>query len=133
MREEKRMAAWNDAWYNGQPMPPHKFPRALLAVAEDIAEEWLYDARFRCMLEEWISRREAEEVMGGLLWSGFCLRGQPDKRVDPIPVLLRLLYTEPYPADENETRVRMAALRAQALREWRRALQQHQQSLRVAP
>ncbi|HBI45998.1 MAG TPA: hypothetical protein DDY78_24550 [Planctomycetales bacterium] len=127
------MAAWNDAWYSGQPMPPHKFPRALLAVAEDIAEEWLYDARFRCMLEEWISRREAEDVMGGLLWSGFYLRGQPDKRVDPIPVLLRILYTEPYPADENETKEIMEILCLRAVREWGREFQRHQHSLRVAP
>ena len=52
------MAAWNDAWFNGQPMPPHKFPQALLAVAQGIAEVWLYDARFRCMVEEWVFRRK---------------------------------------------------------------------------
>jgi hypothetical protein len=127
------MAQWNDAWYNGQLMPPHKFPRALLAVAEDIAEEWLFDARFRCMLEEWISRPEAEEVMSGLLWSGFCLRGQPDKRIDPIPVLLRLLYTEPYPVDESDTKDIIETLCLQAVREWISAVQRYQHSLRVAP
>ena len=127
------MAQWNDAWFSGQPMPPQGFPPALLAVAQAIAEEWLFDARFRCILEEWISRQEAEEVMGGLLWSGFCLRGQPQKRVDPEPVLVRLLYTEPYPADAEETRERMRAFFARAVREWCRALQRYQQSLRVAP
>ncbi len=115
-----------------QPMPAG-FPRALLDGAQALAEEWLFDARFRCILEEWVSRQEADEVMGGLLWSGFCLRGQPDKRVNPIPVLVRLLYTEPYPADADETRERMRTLFARAVREWCQAFQQHQQSLRVAP
>ena len=127
------MAAWNDAWFNGKPMPPQGFPGALLAVAQGLAEEWLFDARFRCILEEWVSRPDADEVMGGLLWSGFCLRGQPDKRVEPKPALVRLLYTEPYPADATETRERMKALCYRAINEWRRAFLQHQQSLRVAP
>jgi hypothetical protein len=133
MDQEKRMAAWNDAWFNGQPMPPHKFPHALLAGAQGAAEEWLFNARFRCILEEWISRQQADEVIGGLLWSGFYLRGQPDKRVDPKPALVRLLYTEPHPADANETEQRLEALCFRAIREWRRGFQQHQQSLRVAP
>jgi hypothetical protein len=127
------MAAWNDAWLNGRPMPPHKFPQALLAGAQGIAEVWLYDARFRCMVEEWVSRQEALEVLGGLLWSGFYLRGQPDKRVEPTPVLVRLLYTEPYPADAIETEERMESLCSRAVGEWRRAYQQYQKSLRVAP
>ena len=127
------MAAWNDAWFNGQPMPPHKFHHAFLAVAQGIAEEWLYDARFRCMVEEWVSRADALEVLGGLFWSGFYLRGQPDKRVEPKPALLRLLYTEPYPANAYETRETMEALCLRAVREWIRAFQRHQESLRVAP
>ncbi len=66
------MAVWNDSWFGGQAMPPHGFPQHLLAAAQSIAEEWLFDASFRCILTEWISTSEADEVMGGLLWSGFC-------------------------------------------------------------
>jgi hypothetical protein len=128
-----RMEVWEVAWLNCQPMPAQGFSRELLAAAQDAAEEWLFDARFRCILEEWVSRQEADEVMGGLLWSGFCLRGQPQKRVAPIPVLVRLLYVTPPPADATETRQQMRTFFARAVREWCQAFQQHQQSLRVAP
>src|SRR5258708_717803 len=127
------MEPWELAWLNCQGMPPHAFPKELLVPAEETAEEWLLDATFRCILEEWVSAPEADEVLGGLLWSGFCLRGQPQKRVPPVPVLVRLLYTTPLPADETETRDRMRALFANATREWCRAYQQYQHALRVAP
>ncbi len=127
------MAAWNDAWFGGAPMPENRFPKELIAPAQTVAEEWLFDARFRCVVEEWVSRAEADEVLDGLLWSGFCLRGQPQKRVAPKPVLVRLLYTEPYPADAAEVRERMRELFARAVREWIQALQQHGRDLRVAP
>lgn len=127
------MAVWNDRWFGGQAMPPHSFPQSLLADAQSIAEEWLFDASFRCILTEWISQSEADEVMGGLLWSGFCLRGQPDKRIAPKPVLVRLLFMEPHPADATELRVQMRGSFARAVREWIQALQQYGNALRVAP
>ncbi len=127
------MARWNDAWFGGAPMPENSFPRELIPIAQMIAEEWLFDARFRSILEEWVSRPEADEVMGGLLWSGFCLRGQPQKRIAPKPVLVRLLYTEPYPADSPQVRERMRDHFARAVREWIQALQQHGRDLRIAP
>ena len=127
------MEAWENAWLNCRQMPPHAFPRELLMVAQDAAEEWLFDARFRCLLEEWVSRPEADEVVGGLLWSGFCVRGQPQKRVSPIPVLVRLLYLSPLPTTDDEVLEQMRTLFANAVREWCRAYQQHGQALQVAP
>jgi hypothetical protein len=127
------MAVWNDAWFGGQAMPSHSFPQILIGAAQSIAEEWLFDASFRCILTEWISASAADEVMGGLLWSGFCLRGQPDKRIAPKPVLVRLLFTEPRPADATELRVRKREYLARAVREWIKAYQQHGNALRVAP
>ena len=50
------MLQWEDAWLNGKLMPPHGLPRILLIEAQAIAEEWLYEENFRCMLEEWVSR-----------------------------------------------------------------------------
>ena len=78
------MEEWELAWLNCGQMPPQAFPSDLLVAAQDIAERWLFDARFRCLIEEWLHRSDAEEVLGGLLWSGFCLRGQPQKRVTPF-------------------------------------------------
>lgn len=127
------MEEWERAWLNGQPMPPHAFPRDLVVVAQDTAEEWLFDARFRCLLEEWVSRQEADGVVGGLLWSGFCLRGQPQKRVKPIPVLVQLLYATPQPTTSEEIRERMRTFFTTAVREWCRAYEQHGPSLQVAP
>jgi hypothetical protein len=128
-----RMEEWELAWMNCQPMPPPVLAPELLVVAQEEAEAWLFDARFRCILEEWIPRQAADEVMGGLLWSGFCLRDQLENRVRPVPVLVRLLYTMPLPMDAAQTRERMRAFFTTAVREWCQAFQQHQQSLRVAP
>jgi hypothetical protein len=124
---------WELAWLNCGQMPPQAFPSDLLVAAQDIAERWLFDARFRCLIEEWLHRSDAEEVLGGLLWSGFCLRGQPQKRVTPIPVLVRLLYSSPRPRTAEELRETMRTFFAAAVREWCRQYQQHPQSLQVAP
>jgi hypothetical protein len=130
---ELPMAEWDDAWLNGRSMPAHGFPPRLLSAAQAIAEEWLFDARFRCILEEWISRDEADEVMGNLLWSGFRLHGQPQKRVPPIPVLVKLLYSEPYPADSGELEDRMRELFTHAVRDWVAAFVKHGRDLEGAP
>jgi hypothetical protein len=127
------MADWNDKWFGGQAMPPHGFPQTLIGAAQSIAEEWLFDAAFLCILTEWISASEADEVMGGLLWSGFCLRGQPDRRIAPKPVLVRLLFTKPHPADTTEMRLRMRENFTRAVREWIQAHLEHGNALRVAP
>src|SRR5712691_6922205 len=112
------MAVWNDRWCGGQAMPPHSFSQSLIAAAQSIAEEWLFDASFRCILTEWVSASQADEEMGGLLWSGFRLQGQPDRRIALKPVLVRLLFTDPNPADMTELRVRMREHFARAVREW---------------
>lgn len=127
------MAVWNDSWFGGQAMPPQNFPQNLLPAAQTIAEEWLFDASFLCILTEWVSRGQADEEMGGLLWSGFRLRGQPDRRIAPKPVLVRLLYTEPYPVDADELRSRMRELFALAVREWIQGQQQYGDDFEVAP
>jgi hypothetical protein len=127
------MARWNDAWFGGESMPENSFPKELLPVAETIAEEWLFEARYHPLVEEWVPGREADAVVGGLLWNGFCLRGQPQKRVAPKPVLVRLLFTEPHPANADEVRERMREYFARAVREWIKAFEQHGSDLRIAP
>ena len=127
------MASWNDAWFGGRRMPENSFPKELISDAQSIAEEWLFDARFRCIVEEWVSRQQADEVMDGLLWSGFCLRGQTEKRIPSKPVLVRLLFTVPYPVDTGEVRIRMREYFARAFREWVQAIEQHGLAVRVAP
>jgi len=127
------MAIWNDKWFSAQKMPTHTFPHDLIDDAQTIAEEWLFNASFRCVLTEWVSSQEAEEVTGGLLWSGFCLQGQHDTRIAPKPVLVRLLYSEAYPADTTELRTKMREFFGRAVREWIHALQKFGTALRVAP
>jgi hypothetical protein len=127
------MAIWNDKWFAGQAMPPNNFPQALIEAAQSIAEAWLFDAAFRCILTEWVSASQADEEMGGLLWSGFRLLGQPDRRLAPKPVLVRLLFTEPYPQDATELRVRMREHFSRAVREWIQGRQQHGDAFGVAP
>jgi hypothetical protein len=127
------MAVWNDRWFGGQAMPPHSFPQSLIGAAQSIAEQWLFDASFRCILTEWVSASQADAEMGGLLWSGFRLAGQPDKRISPKPVLVRLLFTEPYPSDTAELRLRMREHFARAVREWIQGRQQHGDNFGVAP
>ena len=126
------MAVWNDKWFGGQAMPPNNFPQHLIKATQSIAEAWLFDGSFRCILTEWVSTKQADEAMGGMLWSGFRLRGQPDKRVAPKPVLVRLLFTEPYPADTIELRLRMREDFTRAVREWIQAHQQYGDDFRVA-
>jgi hypothetical protein len=127
------MAIWNDRWFAGESMPPNTFPQHLIEAAQSIAEAWLFDASFRCILTEWVSSSQADEEMGGLLWNGFRLRGQQDKRIAPKPVLVRLLFTEPYPADTAELRLRMREHFARAVREWIQGRQQYGDDFRIAP
>jgi hypothetical protein len=127
------MAVWNDKWFGGQAMPPNRFPKNLIEAAQSIAEAWLFDASFRCILTEWVSASQADEEMGGLLWSGFRLRSQANKRLGPKPVLVRLLFSEPYPADTTELRVRMREHFTRAVREWIQGRQQYGDDFGVAP
>jgi hypothetical protein len=127
------MAIWNNRWFAGHAMPPNSFPQHLIDPAQSIAEAWLFEASFRCILTEWVSASQADEEMGGLLWSGFRRRSQPDKRVAPKPVLVRLLFTEPHPADTTELRVRMREHFTRAVREWIQGHQQHGDDFGVAP
>jgi hypothetical protein len=83
------MALWEDAWLNGKLMPLHALPKLLLIEAQAIAEEWLFEETFRCMLEEWVSHDRAEAAVNEILWTGCRVRGEFKKRVAPIPVLIR--------------------------------------------
>jgi hypothetical protein len=127
------MAVWNDRWFGGQIMPSHGFPLELIADAQAIAEEWLFAPSFRCVITEWVSSHDADEVMGGLLWSGFCVRGRPNNRIAPKPVLVRLLFSEPHPSGTIELEERMRQYFVRAVREWIQAFLQHGPALRVAP
>jgi hypothetical protein len=61
------------------------------------------------------------------------LRGQPHKRVAAKPVLVPLLFAQPYPADTTELRLRMRAYFARAVREWIQGQQQYGDDFGVAP
>lgn len=112
------MTEWEDAWLNGKLMPPYALPRLLLIEAQAIAEEWLSEAAFRCMVEEWVPRDRAEDAVGEILWSGCRLRGQKSKRVPPIPILVKLMYMEPFPANIVELEDRMLEFRRIAINAW---------------
>ena len=70
--------------------------------------------------------------MDGLLWSGFRVRGQPNRRIAPKPVLLRLLFTEPYPLNADEIILRMREHFNRAVREWIQGLEKYGDELEVA-
>jgi len=127
------MATWEDGWLNGGKMPPYDFPRELLPEALDIADAWGRDGRFRCILEEWVPRARAAVELVYLLYNGFRLRGQSEKRQRPIPVLTQLMYTMPYPTDSEELRIRMRELFASAVQEWCRIREQFGEELEGAP
>ena len=130
------METWELAWLQCKPMPPrpHPLSRDLLLFAQATAEDWLFEAHFRCMVEEWVSSDRAEDVLGGLFWSGFSLRGQEERsRVRPIPVLVSILYHTTLLEDQDEVESMMRSLFNRAFSEWGRAYRQHGASLRVAP
>ena len=115
------MEPWEEAWLKGGKMPPYGFPRELLLTALDVADAWGSEGRFRCILEEWVPRQRAAVELVYLLYNGFRLRGQSDKRERPIPVLTQLLYTRPYPTNAEELRTRLRELFARVVQEWCRA------------
>jgi len=127
------MEEWEEKWFTGHPMPPHRFPLPLIQAAHSIAEEWLFEETFHCILAEWVSSRAADEAFGGLLWTGFTLQGRPSLRVEPVPVLVRLFYAEAVPMDGQALRVRMRDLFSEAVREWIRSLDRYGSMLRIAP
>ena len=114
-------------------MPPHGFPRELAPTALDFAEKWCNEGRFRSIVEEWIPRQRAALELYCLLYDGFRLRGQTDKREEPIPVLIRLMHTMPYPANAVELRERMLELFARAIQEWCRGRDRFGDDLERAP
>jgi hypothetical protein len=101
------MEDWNDLWFRCQVLPASGFPKKMIGPAQVIAEEWLFEDSFRCILTEWVSGSRADRDLGGLLWSGFRLRGQQDRRVAPIPVLVQILFSEPFPTNTTELEDRM--------------------------
>ena len=127
------MTSWEDAWLNGKLMPPYGLPRILLIEAQAIAEEWLREENFRCMLEEWVSRDRAEEAINEILWSGCRVGSDLKKRVPPVPVLVRLLHSEPFPTNIVELEDRMVEIRTIAIREWIKQYQKHGNDLNAAP
>lgn len=127
------MSKWEEAWLDGKPMPAHALSRLFLIRAQTIAEEWLIDAPIRCMLEEWVDRERAEEAVTEVLWSGCRIRGVLSKRVPPIPVLVRLMHTEPPPNNIVELEERMLEFRAVAIREWIQSYRMHGSNLEAAP
>ena len=130
------METWELAWLQCRPMPPRPQPlsRDLLLFAQATAEDWLFEARFRCIVEEWVPSDKVADVLGGLLWSGFSLRGQEQRsRVRPIPVLVSLLYHTAPLTDQHEVEAVMRALFRGAFSEWCHAYEQHGMALRVAP
>lgn len=117
-------------------MPTHleRLPEPLVAFAQDTAEAWLFEQDFRCILEEWVSAEEAGEALSGVLWSGFCLRGQElQSRLQPIPVLVEVMYRHPLPANENEVSQFMRQYFHRAAVVWERAREQYGDDVRSSP
>lgn len=123
------MTAWEDAWLNGKAMPPHACPRHVVVQSEAIAEEWLSDSGFRSILEEWVERDRAEDAMVQILWTGCRVRGEQWKRVPPVPVLVRVVYSSPYPNNIGELEDRMLDHRRAAISQWIEQFQKHGNSL----
>jgi hypothetical protein len=124
---------WADAWLNNRPMPPHHFPEPLLGPMHDLAERWLLsDHGPRRQVEEFVSGDEAYEVMGGLLYSGFCRDPRLPGRLRPVPVLVELLYALSPGADRPALERLMVETFARALAEWCR-LHLSGQDYAVAP
>ena len=128
-----RMETWQEAWPEGEKMPPHSFPRDLLLTALDLADAWCQDGRFRCLLEEWLPRQRAAVELVYLFYDGYRLRGEIKKRMRPIPILVQLLYTEPFPTNEVELEERIDELFALVMREWCRARERHGDDLEHLP
>jgi hypothetical protein len=113
------MEAWETAWLECQPMPPHVLPRELKQRMQTIAEAWLAgNSGPRVHVEEWVSRKQAYDVMDGLLWTGFRLKRQPEKRIRPVPVCIQMLYQKPPPIDARGLRQQMRLVLNSAFREW---------------
>src|SRR5436309_1481991 len=127
------MTPWEDAWLNGKLMPPHEFPSHMLMQAEAIAEELLFDANFRSILEDWVPRKRADEAMGEVIWSGCRVRRQAKKRVPPVPVIVDLMYVEPYAANIVELEDRMRADLFRAIGEWLESYRKYGSKLEAAP
>ena len=127
------MAPWEDAWLNGKLMPPYELPNLLLIEAQAIAEECLFEADFRSILEEWVPRPKAEEAITEILWTGCRLHGQLKQRVAPIPVMVKLMYTDPYPENIVELEDRIRADIYRAIREWLRAYRKYGSKFGGAP
>jgi hypothetical protein len=123
---------WENAWLNGKPMPPHGLPKLLLIEAQAIAEEWLLAPEIRSMVEEWAPRDRAEDAVVEVLWSGCRLHGEQTKRVPPVPVVVRLAYSEPFPGNIVELEDRMMELRRVAVNEWIEQFQKYGDKLEAA-
>ena len=127
------MTPWEDAWFNGKLMPPHAYPQLLLIEAEAIAEELLFDGNFRSILEDWVPRERADRAMGEALWSGCRVHGQTNKRVPPIPVMARLMYTEPRAENIVDLEDQIRADLYRAIREWIASFRTYGSKLEEAP
>ena len=127
------METWQEAWLDGDKMPPYSFPRDLLLTALDLAEVWCKDGRSRCLLEEWLPRQKATVELVHLFYDGFRLRGESKKRVRPIPVLVQLLYTEPFPVNGSELEARISELFGFVVQEWCRARDRYGDDLEHLP
>lgn len=128
------MEAWKTAWLGYEAMPPSAFPRALLEPMLTIADAWLLSNRgVRLLVEEWVPRAKAYEVMTGLLTTGFCRRNDQKRRVEPIPVVVQMLYETPPPSSVQDLRRQMRMAFAAAFRQWVLAYRQLGDDLVVAP
>ena len=127
------MEAWEHAWLDCKPITAPLLPADYLLHIESTAERYLLRGDFRCIVEEWVSGDDADFVVAGILWSGFCLKGQEQrKRNRPIPVIVQLAFASPpEPADSIPEAMKVGFYRAFA--EWRRGRMQYGTSFIPAP
>ena len=93
----------------------------------------MLDPGFRGILEEWVERDRAEDAVVEILWSGCRLRGEQQKRIPPIPVLVRLMHSYPYPSNIVELEERMLEYRRIARMEWIEQYQNYGDELEASP
>jgi len=132
------MKDWEEAWLNGRAMPPHNLSRDLLIFGQELAEQWNDSDEFCENLEQWILKisagqpllqersftkgalsKRSMQLMSDLLWNGFRIRVQKSgKRVLPVPVLIKLLYSQEYLRSRSDVEKQMQFLFADSLSEW---------------
>ena len=82
-------------------MPPNAFPTELLDPLLNLADALLMHPQGPIMqIQALVPLAQSYDVLSGLLSVGFVPHLGANHRIEPIPVVIEILYTDPPPADE---------------------------------